>query len=94
MAPRKSGIYIAVQSGSWQAPNGRSYTFHKDVTLVRTGHPLLKGAGAFFEPVDDHVHFDVEHPAKTGETRKTPRQPRSAKPKAAATKSKGTKGTK
>lgn len=56
----KTQVYVATESGAAEAPDGTQYVFVRGVTRVREGHKLLKIAGAFFEPVDDHVHYDVE----------------------------------
>lgn len=40
---------------------------------VRDGHPMLKTYGNYFEPVDTHVHYDVEQAtAAPGEKRGPP----------------------
>ena len=66
---RPSSIYIAKQSGFCEI-DGHVVPFTKGVTLVRAGHPLLKRAGAHFEPVSDRVHYDVEQAtAAPGEQR-------------------------
>ncbi len=58
-------IYVAKQSGSSQDPEtGESMTFAKGVTRVRGGHMLLRLVPEYFEPVEDHVHYDVEQATK------------------------------
>lgn len=73
MAPRKaaaaSGAYIAVQSGVCEL-DGEPFVFVKGSTLVREGHPLLDACPDYFEPVNDHLHHDIEAAtAAPGETR-------------------------
>lgn len=52
-------VYIAIESGS-AAVDGKPFTFVRNVTRVRAGHPALKQLGQFFRPVEDFVHYDVE----------------------------------
>ena len=63
MARKKSGeqVYVASDSGHAEI-KGVPYAFHKGITRVRAGHPLtqLDGFTNIFEPVDEHVHYDVE----------------------------------
>jgi hypothetical protein len=69
MAKSKGGVYVAIESGSAEV-KGQLYSFIKGVTRVRDGHPLLKDHGVFFEPVDEHVHYEVEQAtAAPGEQR-------------------------
>jgi hypothetical protein len=55
---QKSEVFVATQSGSAQGKKGDSYVFIKGVTRVRAGHELLKLVPDYFEPADDHVHYD------------------------------------
>lgn len=62
-------VYVAVESGSAEI-DGQTYTFTKDVTLVRAGHPLLKGRSHLFKKVEQSVHYEVEQAtAAPGEKR-------------------------
>jgi hypothetical protein len=69
---KKSGqVYIARDSGHAEI-KGVPYVFHKGVTRVREGHPLvdLPGFENIFEPVDTGVHYDIEQAtAAPGERR-------------------------
>jgi hypothetical protein len=60
---KKSGgeVYVARDSGVAEI-KGVPYSFTKGITRVRAGHPLTKIAGFenIFEPVDGHVHYDIE----------------------------------
>lgn len=68
-AKHEHEFYVATQSGVTEI-KGESYTYMKDVTRVRAGHPLLEAAPDYFKPVDDHIHHDVEAAtAKPGEKR-------------------------
>lgn len=62
-AAKKSDIYVANESGTVRI-DGQDYPFTKGVTRVRAGHVLLKEHGVFFEPISDHVHYDVEQTTK------------------------------
>lgn len=53
------GVYIATESGVAEVA-GVEYVFHKDVTRVREGHPLLKAAPNFFKSAGEDMHYDVE----------------------------------
>ncbi len=69
MATAKNEVYIAKDSGSAEI-KGEVYVFHKDVTRVRAGHPLLKAVPDAFHPVTDRIHYDVEQATKApGEKR-------------------------
>lgn len=71
MPARKTtgAIYVAIESGFAEV-KGQLYQFTKGVTRVRAGHPLLKDHGVFFEPVDEHVTYEVEQAtAAPGEKR-------------------------
>lgn len=58
--PRGGGaVFVAKESGSTEI-KGESYVFVKGVTRVREGHPILKTCPEYFEPVEEHVHYDVE----------------------------------
>jgi hypothetical protein len=60
MAAKKTEeVYIATQSGVAEI-KGEPLVFTKGVTRVRHGHPLLKAIPEAFEPVNDHVHYEVE----------------------------------
>lgn len=58
-AKSKGDIYVAIESGTVEI-KGQSYPFTKGITRVRAGHVLLKDHGVFFEPISEHVHYDVE----------------------------------
>jgi len=76
-APRSKGdVFVANTSGSAEV-NGQVLTFTKGITRVRAGHPLLKGRESLFDPIDDHVHYDVEQAtAAPGEKRGAPEEKR------------------
>lgn len=66
-------IYVAATSFQCDV-DGKRYTFHKDITLIRKGHPALKGHEHYFKPV--RVHYDVEQAtANPGERRSVGRPP-------------------
>ena len=70
-AAKKAEIYVAKESGQAEV-DGVPYTFIKNVTRVRAGHPLLKikGIEVLFAPVDERVQYDVEQAtAAPGEKR-------------------------
>lgn len=71
MATKTEGrVFIATDSGSAQAPDGETFVFVRGVTRVREGHRLLKVAGHYFEPISDHVQYEVEQATKApGEKR-------------------------
>jgi hypothetical protein len=63
-------VYIATQSGASDV-DGETYVFTKGSTRVRAGHPLLRAVPDYFEPVDDHIHYDVEQATRApGEKRR------------------------
>ena len=63
-------VYIATESGSAEV-DGETYIFTRGQTRVREGHPLLDAVRDYFEPVGDHIHYDVEQAtAAPGEKRK------------------------
>ena len=68
-------VYIATESGAAEV-DGQPFTFVRGVTRVRAGHPVLRQLGAFFRPVEEAVHYDVEQATAA------PGEKRGAKPKA------------
>lgn len=67
----KGAIYVANESGSTEI-KGQAYYFTKGVTRVREGHILLKTLPHLFNPIEDHVDYEVEQATKApGEKRKT-----------------------
>ena len=57
---KKVDVFIANESGACQLGDDH-YTFVKGVTRIRAGHPLLEANPQYFEPVDESVHYDIEH---------------------------------
>lgn len=57
MAANKTDIYVAKESGSADV-KGETYVFHKGITRVRAGHPLLKANPQYFEPIEFHVTYE------------------------------------
>ena len=64
----KADIFIAKRT-FWCTLDGEATLIHKD-ERVRAGHPLLRDQAEHFEPIDTHVHYDVEQAtAAPGELR-------------------------
>jgi hypothetical protein len=40
--------------------DGKSFTFHKGVTRIRAGHPVIKGREHLFLEMDASADYDVE----------------------------------
>lgn len=59
-------VYVATESFVADM-DGVPTVVHKGVTRVRAGHPLLKVHGAFFEPVDQTVAYEVDVEEATAE---------------------------
>lgn len=72
-------IYVAVQDGLCQLPDGNYVTLKTGVTRVREGHPLLKGRESMFKELD--VHYDLEDMRAAPEQKKP--VPKAEEPKAA-----------
>lgn len=76
--PRKDPdeeILIASDSGVWRAPSGEEFYFHKDATLVRAGHPLVKANPDSFKPL--RVHYELaSEPAKVEQATAAPGEKR------------------
>lgn len=63
-AAKKTGaVYIATASGSAEV-KGETMPFVRGVTRVREGHALLKAVPDYFEPVEDHIHYEHGASAK------------------------------
>jgi hypothetical protein len=54
---RESEIFVAKTSFACEVDGER--LFINQGERVRSGHPLLKNQGAYFEPADTTVHFDM-----------------------------------
>jgi hypothetical protein len=50
-AKKKPKLYRAISTGVVKV-NGRRVTYHRGITQVPPGHPLLKAAPTKFRPVD------------------------------------------
>lgn len=55
----RGDVFIAKTTGD-ATYKGETLHFISGVTRVRAGHWLVTRYGAFFEPLGDHVHYDVE----------------------------------
>lgn len=63
-AAKKAGaVYVATTSGSTDI-KGETYVFVRGQTRVREGHALLKAVPDYFEPVEEHVHYEHGASAK------------------------------
>ena len=52
-----SDIFVATETGTLTVKD-EQFEIRAGVTRVRAGHPLLKAHPAFFEPADEHVHYE------------------------------------
>lgn len=49
-------LYVATQSGSAEV-DGEAVVFHKGVTMVAEGHPLLQAVPDYFTPAEESAGF-------------------------------------
>lgn len=71
MSKSRSGIFIATESGASQVGD-EVYTFTKDTTRVREGHPLLKVVPDYFQPIEEHLHYGAQEPHVAAVTEQNP----------------------
>jgi len=71
-------IFVAIQDGLCQLPDGNYVTLKTGVTRVREGHPLLKGRASMFKELD--VHYELEDARSAPESKKV--VPKAEEPKA------------
>lgn len=57
----KNKVYVANTSGSsYDRKSGETYTYHRNITRVRGGHPLLRLNPEAFDELDSKIQYDVE----------------------------------
>ena len=79
-------LFVAKESATFEH-NGQPIFLTAGVTLVRAGHPILKGHEGLFEPV--RVHYEVAQP-KAGDDDGAPASPVRADHRGARTRTAGT----
>jgi hypothetical protein len=68
-------VFVATETGSTEI-DGELYSFHRGLTRVVEGHPLLKQCGGLFAPAEEHVTYSPEQ--ATESPRSKPRGPAKA----------------